>query len=71
MLGDLRDGEGEELFDLTRTGRLIPIYTDEIGFVLGPAEIGLEATSIVQPVAATTEAQLASLLLERAKASMP
>jgi hypothetical protein len=55
---------------LARTGRSIPIYTDEIGFVLGPAEIGLEDTSILQPVANTTEERLLSLLVERAKAKL-
>jgi hypothetical protein len=55
---------------LARTGRSIPVYTDEIGFVLGPAEIGLEDTSILQPVATTTEEQLLSLLVERVKARL-
>jgi hypothetical protein len=54
-----------------RTGRSIPIYTDQIGFVLGPAEISLQTSSIVQPVATTTEEQLLLLLLERAKANTP
>lgn len=54
-----------------RTGRQIPIYTDQIGFILGAAEINLHDSSIVQPVATTTEEQLLSLLLERATAYMP
>jgi hypothetical protein len=54
-----------------RTGQTIPIYTDEIVLVVGQAEIGLEASSVLEPVAPRTEEQLVSLLLERARASVP
>jgi len=53
------------------TGRVIPIYVDEIVLVVGEAEIGLQTSSVLEPVAPRTEEQLLSLLLERARASAP
>ncbi len=57
-----------ELMLLTARGRSIPLYTDELAFALGSAEIQLAAFSIAQPVASTTEQELLSLLSQRAHA---
>jgi hypothetical protein len=47
------------------------LYTDELAFAVGPAEVELGAFSVAQPVAATTEQQLLSLLAQRARAYLP
>jgi hypothetical protein len=46
----------------------VPIYVDFMGFSVGPGVVGLTAASATQPVPATTEQELLSLLLARAKA---
>jgi hypothetical protein len=46
----------------------VPIYVDMVGFAVGPAEVGLSAASVTQPVPAGTEQELLALLLARAKA---
>jgi hypothetical protein len=46
----------------------VPAYVDILGFISGPAEIGLVTTSIVQPEPTATEEQLLSLLLQRVHA---
>jgi hypothetical protein len=57
----------EVMFRTTR-GISVPFYTDVLAFALGSAEIQLEAFSVAQPVAPTTEQQLLSLLAARARA---
>jgi hypothetical protein len=55
---------------LLRGGRLrIHIYHDVFTFILGPAEIELEATGFGHPVPSATEQRLLLLLLGRAKAN--
>jgi hypothetical protein len=55
---------------LLRTGALrAHIYRDIFGFVVGPAEIELEATGIGRPAADPTEAKALQLLLNRATAN--
>jgi hypothetical protein len=46
----------------------VPLYVDLLAFARGPAEVALIAASATQPVPATTEHQLLSLLLSRADA---
>jgi hypothetical protein len=46
----------------------VPMYFDVMGFAVGPAEVTLSAFSVTQPVPATTEQELLTLLLARAKA---
>jgi hypothetical protein len=46
----------------------VPVYSDEMAFAVGPAEVTLSAFSATQPVPATTEQELVSLLLARAQA---
>jgi hypothetical protein len=45
----------------------LPAYVDLLGFAWGPAEIGLTAISVTQPVPAEVERQLLSTLLARAR----
>ena len=51
-----------------RTGHRFHLYLDFLGFVAGPAEIGLSASGFSQPVSAGTERRLMSTLYARAKA---
>jgi uncharacterized protein YceK len=46
----------------------VPVYVDFLTFSVGPGVVTLTAASATQPVPATTEQELVSLLLERAKA---
>ncbi|HTU77864.1 MAG TPA: hypothetical protein VMF09_03820 [Solirubrobacteraceae bacterium] len=46
----------------------IPFYLDVLGFVDGPAQVSLQASSIAAPLPAQLEEHLFTLLLERAKA---
>lgn len=46
----------------------VPIYFDVLGFAMGRAEVAMTATSVTQPVPATTEQELVALLLDRARA---
>jgi hypothetical protein len=46
----------------------VPIYVDMLGFTSGPVGVALSAVSVTQPVPATTEQRLLSLLLTRAEA---
>jgi hypothetical protein len=56
--------------DDTRNGHVrIHIYHDIFTFIIGPAEIELEATGFSKPIPTATEERLLSLLLKRAKAS--
>lgn len=48
-------------------GLSVPLYIDAVGFLYGPAEIEIYATSFVQPEPQRTEQQLLSLLDERAR----
>ena len=57
-----------EITLLTARGTSIPLYTDELAFALGCAEVQLGAYSVAQPVASTTEQELLSLLSQRARA---
>ncbi len=65
-----------ETFAIRITGALhipysevaLPIYVDFLSFAVGPAEVGLTASSITQPVPAATEQELVALLLARANA---
>jgi hypothetical protein len=43
------------------------VYTDEFGFVSGPAEINLTATGVSRPIPSATEQRLLSLLFSRAR----
>ncbi len=54
--------------DLTFSEVSVPIYVDVLGFSVGRAEVAMTAMSATQPVPATTEQELLSLLLARAKA---
>jgi hypothetical protein len=64
-----------ETFAIRITGALhlpysevaVPIYIDFLSFSVGPAEVGLTASSATQPVPAATEQELVALLLARAK----
>jgi hypothetical protein len=47
-------------------GLSVPLYIDAVGFLYGPAEIEIYATSFVQPEPQRTEQQLLTLLDERA-----
>lgn len=47
----------------------IPIYIDAVGFLYGPAEIEIYATSFVQPEPSRTEQELLELLERRARHS--
>ena len=50
-----------------RSGGLsVPLYIDAVGFLYGPAEIEIYATSFVQPEPQRTEMQLLTLLDQRA-----
>jgi hypothetical protein len=51
--------------DLTFSEVSVPIYVDVLGFAIGRAEVALTAMSATQPVPATTERELLSLLLAR------
>jgi hypothetical protein len=46
----------------------VPFYEDVLGFAIGRAQVVLVAASATQPVPATTEQELLSLLLARARA---
>jgi hypothetical protein len=46
----------------------VPFYEDVLGFAIGRAQVVLAAASATQPVPATTEQELLSLLLARARA---
>jgi hypothetical protein len=46
----------------------VPIYVDVLGFAIGRAEVALTAMSVTQPVPASTEQELLTLLLARARA---
>jgi hypothetical protein len=46
----------------------VPMYFDVMAFAVRPAEVTLSTFSLTQPVPATTEQELVSLLLARAKA---
>lgn len=46
----------------------VPVYVDLLGFAAGPAEVGLSAASVTQPVPTSTEQELVALLLARARA---
>jgi len=46
----------------------IPVYFDALAFALGPVEVTLQAFSAIQPEPSTTETQLMSLLVDRARA---
>ncbi len=48
-------------------GLSVPLYIDAVGFLYGPAEIEIYATSFVQPEPQRTEQQLLTLLDERAR----
>ena len=50
----------------TSSGLSVPIYIDALGFLYGPAEIDLYATSFVQPEPVRTEQELLRLLERRA-----
>jgi hypothetical protein len=45
----------------------VPIYVDVFGFSLGRAEVAFTAMSVTQPVPSSTEQELLSLLLARAR----
>jgi hypothetical protein len=47
-------------------GLSVPLYIDAVGFLYGPAEIEIYATSFVQPEPQRTEQQLLTLLDQRA-----
>lgn len=47
----------------------VPVYIDFFVFTLGPAEVTVSAASAVQPEPETTDKQLVSLLLQRAKST--
>jgi hypothetical protein len=47
-------------------GLSVPLFIDAVGFIYGPAEIELYATSFVQPEPQRTELQLLTLLERRA-----
>ncbi len=49
-------------------GLKIPIYLDFLGFVVGPSEVTLLSTGVLQPFPAAIQQHLFSLLLSRAKA---
>jgi hypothetical protein len=46
----------------------IPVYIDTLGFLVGPAHVGLTATSLKRPASSATEHRLLSVLYSRAKA---
>jgi hypothetical protein len=48
-------------------GLSVPLYIDAVGFIYGPAEIEIYATSFVQPEPQHTEQQLLTLLDQRAR----
>jgi hypothetical protein len=51
-----------------RTGRTFHLYLDFLGFLEGPAEIGLNTSGFTRPVSAATERRLFSTLYRRAQA---
>jgi hypothetical protein len=53
--------------ELTFSEVSVPIYVDVLGFAIGRAEVALTAMSATQPVPATTERELLSLLLARSR----
>jgi hypothetical protein len=57
--------------DLTFSEVSVPIYVDVLGFAIGRAEVALTAISATQPVPATTERELLSLLLARSRSHSP
>lgn len=48
-------------------GSVVRLFIDALSFGYGPAEIGLYATSFVQPEPLRTEQELLTLLRERAE----
>jgi hypothetical protein len=52
---------------VTLRGIKIPFYIDILGFVDGSAEVSLLSTGLPEPLPATAEEQLFTLLVERAK----
>jgi hypothetical protein len=49
----------------------IPVYIDTFGFLAGPAQVSLTATSLKRPASSAIEHRLLSVLYSRAKAHTP